>query len=433
MDKILSEITLFRSKPLNMRVLLLTNLLYIAVIPISQLLISVYVLRNSGNDMGKLAIYQLASYIAIPLAFWLNGLLLNAVRIDRLFSFGMMLSAVSMLLIMMLNELTVPGLACAGFLMSMSSGFYWANRDILALVTTTDSTRSYFYGVDQFFGTMVTVATPFLIGTLFLANVDEHHWLGMSITQAYHVVVGLVFVLVFISCWMIHQGEFQNPKKANFVFFKFSPIWKRLQVLTIVRGMTQGYMAMAPTLLIVALVGKEGAVGMINSIGGIVSAAALYIIGRTTGPQHRVLIYSVAVVAFAIGALTNALLFSATGVFIFIALQTLSQPLQEISYFGTQMRVIDVTAHQENRPEYAYIFNLEFSYLLGRCGGLIFFLLLINQFSETFALRYALAVVAVAQLGGIFLVKNLIKKCNQDKAQPQHPVVSKATLRAVEA
>ena len=164
MQKLLHEIELFKSKPLNMRVLLLTNLIYIAVLPISNIFTSAYVMRNSGDDMKKVAIYQLASYVAIPLAFWINGLLLNYIRIERLFSFGMFLSAISMLVMMSLQELTVTGLGLAGFLMSLSAGFYWANRDFLALSTTSDSTRSYYYGLDQFFGTTVGVVTPFLIG-----------------------------------------------------------------------------------------------------------------------------------------------------------------------------------------------------------------------------------------------------------------------------
>jgi len=430
MQKLLHEIALFQSKPRNMRVLLLTNLIYIAVLPISNIFTSAYVMRNSGHDMTYVAIYQLSSYVAIPLAFWLNGLLLNYIRIERLFSFGMFLSAFSMLVMMMLKQLTIPGLACAGFLMSLSAGFYWANRDFLALSTTSDSTRSYYYGLDQFFSTNVGMITPFVIGDCFIANVDKYHWFDLTVNQAYYIVVGFVFVLVTCASIMIHQGNFKNPKKTKFVYFSFHKQWKYIQLLTVVRGMAQGYMSLAPTLLIMTLIGNEGAVGTINSAGGILSAVTLYILGRTTGPKHRVLIYSVAVIAFAVGALTNSLLYSAIGVLIFIACQTLSQPLQEIAYFGTQMLLIDVTSFLEKRNEYAYIFNLEFSYLLGRCSGLIFFLVLAENFNNTFALRYALAIVAVIQLSGIFLVKHILAGCNQEKSYDHNRAMDLATLNA---
>lgn len=430
MRKLLHEIELFKSKPLNMRVLLLTNLIYIAVLPISNIFTSAYVMRNSGHDMKYVAIYQLASYVAIPLAFWLNGLLLNYIRIERLFSFGMFLSAISMLVMMSLHQLTITGLACAGFLMSLSAGFYWANRDFLALSTTSDSTRSYYYGLDQFFSTNVGVVTPFLIGDCFIANVEKYHWFDMSVNQAYQVVVGFVFVLVFFASVMIHQGNFRNPKKTKFVYFSFHKQWKWIQLLTVIRGMAQGYMALAPTLLIMTLIGNEGAVGQIYSAGGILSAVALYILGRTTGPKHRLLIYSVAVIAFAVGAFTNSLLYSAIGVLVFIACQTLSQPLQEIAYFGTQMLLIDVTSYLEKRNEYAYIFNLEFSYLLGRSSGLIYFLVLAQNFDNTFALRYALPIVAAIQLLGIFLVQRILAACNREKAYDHNRGMDLASLNA---
>ena len=246
------------------------------------------------------------------------------------------------------------------------------------------------------------------------------------------MVVGFVFVLVFFASVMIHQGNFKNPKKTKFVYFSFHKEWKYIQILTVIRGMAQGYMTLAPTLLILTLIGKEGAVGEIYSAGGILSAVALYILGRTTGPRHRVLIYSVAVIAFAVGAFTNSLFYSAIGVLIFIACQTLSQPLQEIAYFGTQMLLIDVTSYLEKRNEYSYIFNLEFSYLLGRSGGLIFFLVLAENFDNTFALRYALAVVAGIQLFGVFLVKHILAHCNQEKSYDHNQGMDLASLNAAE-
>ena len=430
MQKILHEIALFKSKPLNMRVLLLTNLLYIAVLPISNIFSSAYVMRNSGQDMTFVAVYQLASYVAIPLAFWINGLLLNYIRIERLFSFGMFLSGFSMLVMMLLPQLTIAGLAFAGFLMSLSAGFYWANRDFLALSTTNDSTRSYYYGLDQFFCTNVGILTPFLIGDCFLANVDKYHWFNLNINQAYYVVVAFVFVLCAAASVMIHQGSFKNPKKTKFVYFSFHKQWKYIQMLTVVRGLAQGYMSLAPALLILTLIGKEGAIGEISSGGGILSAVTLYILGRTTGPKHRLIIYTIAVIAFAVGAVTNTLLYSAVGVLIFIACQTLSSPLQEISYFGTQMLLIDVTSFLEKRNEYSYIFNLEFSYLLGRCSGLIFFIVLAKNFDNTFALRYALPIIAIIQLSGIYLVKHILAKCHEEKSHDHNREMDLATLNA---
>jgi len=61
-QKFLHEVDLFKSKPLNMRVLVLTNLIYIAVLPISNIFTSAYVMLNSGHDMKYVAISQLSLF-----------------------------------------------------------------------------------------------------------------------------------------------------------------------------------------------------------------------------------------------------------------------------------------------------------------------------------------------------------------------------------
>jgi len=94
------------------------------------------------------------------------------------------------------------------------------------------------------------------------------------------------------------------------------------------------------------------------------------------------------------------------------------------------MLPVDVTSFLEKRNEYSYIFNLEFAYLLGRSSGLIFFLVLAENFDNAFALRKALTVVAVVQLSGIFLVKRILAHCNQQKAYHHNQGMDLATLNA---
>ncbi|MEZ4895573.1 MAG: hypothetical protein R2806_01970 [Saprospiraceae bacterium] len=92
--KIRTELTYFMSHPFSMRVLLLTNLLYALVLPIIELFIGAYIMRNS-QDVALVVLFQLAQYTGIPLTFMINGLLLKRVPIARLYSLGMLLSGVS--------------------------------------------------------------------------------------------------------------------------------------------------------------------------------------------------------------------------------------------------------------------------------------------------------------------------------------------------
>src|SRR5690606_33527915 len=122
------------------KILTLTNLVYALVLPVIDIFVAAYVMRSS-NDPVKVVVYQLMIYTGIPLTFLVNGYLLNHFRIKSLYSAGMLLSGVSMMIMMSLTTLTLWGIAFAGIIMGFSFGFYWANRDFLALSITNDENR----------------------------------------------------------------------------------------------------------------------------------------------------------------------------------------------------------------------------------------------------------------------------------------------------
>ncbi|MBV8315466.1 MAG: hypothetical protein JOZ53_11065, partial [Planctomycetaceae bacterium] len=65
MQKLLREYRHFLSYPRDMRILLLTNLIYALVGPVIDLFVGAYVMRNS-RDVRMVVTYQLAVYAGIP-------------------------------------------------------------------------------------------------------------------------------------------------------------------------------------------------------------------------------------------------------------------------------------------------------------------------------------------------------------------------------
>ena len=185
---ILNEYRHFLSYPHDMRVLLITNLIYAFVLPVIDVFVGAYVMRNSGS-VSMVVIYQMAVYTGIPFTFLINGFLLQHVSIKRLYSAGMLLSGVSMAVMMSLGKLDMLGVGMAGLLMGMSFGLFWANRDFLALTTTNDENRNYYYGLETFFYTNTYVIVPFAIGW-FIEGVARQHWFGGEHNTAYQIVTG---------------------------------------------------------------------------------------------------------------------------------------------------------------------------------------------------------------------------------------------------
>jgi YQGE family putative transporter len=401
------EYLVFLQLPRPTRVLLVTNLIYAFVIPVIEIFVGAYIMRSS-NDPKIVALYQLTVYTGIPITFLLNGFLISRVKIANLYSFGMLLSGLSMLVMMSLEHLSVAGVGIAGILMGCSFGFFWSNRDFLALNTTNNSNRNYYYGLETFFYTITSIVVPFLIGA-FLANADAGGWFGGHINVAYQVVTVVVFLLTVLSSIVIHREKYSNPVQKRFIFFKFHALWRKMLVLAGLKGLAQGYIVTAPAMLIMRLVGNEGSLGLVQGVSGIATAIMLYWLGRITKPSDRIYIFAVGLLIFLTGTLVNGILFSAFGVIVFVLCKVLFQPLHDIAYFPIQMRVIDVVARIENRNVFAYILNHEFGLYVGRFLGLGLFIYLDMYVSESFALKYALIVIAVIQMASIPMARHIIK------------------------
>jgi len=401
-----------------MRMLLITNLIYALVLPIIELFIGAYIMRNS-NDISLVVIFQLSLYIGIPATFALNGYLLNHFRISRLYSLGMLLSGISMTAMMSLEELTTWGIFGTGLIMGLSYGFFWANRDFLALNTTNNANRNYYYGIETFFYTIAGIIIPFGAGA-FIASTKENGWFAGNINVAYYCLAAFVIILTIIASVLVHKGNFQNPKKAPFIFTKFHPLWNKMLRLSALKGIAQGYIVTAPVMLIRTLVGEEGSMGSILSIAAFVSAILLYILGRTTTPEHRLKIFSIGLIIFLAGAVFNAALYSAVGAILFVLCLSFARPLLDIAYFPIQLQVIDFVSAKEKRNDFAYIFNHEIGLLVGRLVGCGLFIILARYVSEYVALRYALLVIAAIQVLSVFMARSILK----DKAweEPHHEV-----------
>ena len=404
LNKLRKEVAHFKSQEHNFRILVLTNLVYALVLPVIDIFVAAYVMRNS-NDPTKVVIYQLTIYTGIPVTFLLNGYLLKHFNIRKLYSAGMMLSAISMMVMMSLKSLDLTGIGLAGIIMGMSFGFYWANRDYLALAITKDNNRNYYYGLETFFYTIIAVIVPVAIGWFIESNGND-----ALIHRAYKIITGAVFLITMLASIVCFRGNFKNPAQKRFVFFKFHPLWYRLLSLAMLKGLAQGFLVTAPAMLIMLLLGKEGALGTAQSIGAIIAAIIMYVVGRLSSPRHRIFIFAAGVSLFALGAILNGILFNQVGVVLFILLLLIAKPLMDLAYFPIQFRVIDIVSKIEKRGEFAYILNHEAGLYTGRFLGAGTFLLLAYTISTEVALRYAIVIIGLLQLYSVIVAKGIIAR-----------------------
>lgn len=101
--------------------------------------------------------------------------------------------------------------------------------------------------------------------------------------------------------------------------------------------------------MVLKLVGDEGALGLIQGVSGALTAVLVYVLGRMARPQDRLKIFVGGLIVFFVGTLFNGILFSATGVILFVLCKVIFQPLFDLAYFPIMMRTIDAVAKIENR------------------------------------------------------------------------------------
>lgn len=412
MNKLKKEYLFFKQQEPNMRTLLMTNMLYALVLPVVEIFVGAYVMRNT-NDPTYVAFYQLFMYIGIVATSFLNGYLLRVCNVKTLYAGGILVSGLSMFAMMSIKSLGLAELGIAGFVMGAASGFFWTNRYLLTLNNTTDNNRNYFFGLESFFFSIASITIPLIIGA-FLSQIDGKSIFGVfiNINIAYQIVTFIVILLTILACIVLWKGKFTNPIQKDFIYFKFTALWRKMLLLASLKGMVQGFLVTAPAILVLKLVGGEGDLGLIQGISGALTAILVYVLGRIAQPKDRLKIFAVGLLVFFIGTLFNGILFSAIGVIVFVLCKVIFQPLFDLAYFPIMMQTIDATVKIEKRNEYTYILSHEFGLFLGRAFGLILFIALAYGISDEFALKYALIIVGGLQLLSYPLANNIIKQTN---------------------
>lgn len=410
MGKLTGELTFFKSQPLNIRTLLITNMLYAMILPIIEIFVGAYIMRNTG-DSTNVVIYQLCMYVGVVSTSVLNGMLLKYFKVNWLYSFGIILTAISLMAMMFIQSINIVGLGIAGFALGASTGFFWTNRYLLTLVSTKDDNRNYFCGLESFFFSLWGIVIPLAVGA-FLGSLKSVTLFGidMDANQGYKVITVVVLFIAIASCIALSKGEFSNPVQKKFFYYKFHSLWVKFLALAGLKGLVQGFLVTAPAILVMRLVGDEGSLGLIQGVGGGLTAILVYVLGRVAKPKHRMAIFGFGLLVFFIGTVTNGILFSAFSVIVFVLCKVLFQPLHDLAYFPTMLKTIDAVSAIEKRNEYAYILSHEIGLFFGRALGMILFILMAYLASETFALKYALIIVAALQLLSLPLAKHIIKE-----------------------
>jgi MFS transporter, YQGE family, putative transporter len=393
----------FKRLSIACRRLIISNFLYVLIMTCIQLVSSAYVYRQKEGDVLYNMVYWFGYYGGTTFGFFVTGILLRYVKVNYLYAVGIMLNACSFVPLLFIGNPSAAQLVFTGFAVGIGNGMYWSNRHYMTILSTHNLERNYYGGIDSSLFTVAQIISPILFGILVSTNSLAA---GANLGQ-YKILFMVLVALFVLAAINIAKGKYQTIPLKKFFFIKYGKAWNRQRAVNILEGIAEGGLFTIPPILILQLVGKEGALGTIDSVSVALSTIPVYLMGRYAKPKHRIYVLAISLVALLIGASILAASFNKTGTTLFYGFVKLAYILNAFMYATIRLRSVDVGKQQEGRDEYAYIFDSELFTEAGRLLTIVFFCIIYFKFSATIALQYVLLLVSLIQLFALPFVRKM--------------------------
>lgn len=203
---------------------------------------------------------------------------------------------------------------------------------------------------------------------------------------------------------VIKKIHVKTPQVSNIVLQNGTHQWNCARGITALLGLLTGISMFLPVVIILNYVGREDALGLVQSVSAIISGVILYTIARSLNTRYRVRMIGVSVLTFFVAASSLAFYFNPTGIFIFVALLTIAQ---QLLFAETNSVILDLVDREnaDHDNKYMYVFDLEMVLNVGRVTSIMFFVFYIKTFSVDFAMQYTPLFFAIAMGAIIFLAR----------------------------
>jgi YQGE family putative transporter len=400
----LNEISHYHKLSVESRRLLLSILLFTIALPLLSVFVNSFLWRNS-HSVGIILLYNIATFIGMPLGFFVNSWLLKKYSGKILYFWGSLLQGFIVAIILFCPASGIATIASAGIAMGLVSGVYWANRILIGMYSTTSQQRTYFVSLELILVTLMGILMPLFIGW-FIVTGDQlfSNWSQM----AYQVLACLLIIAMFFSGQIVLNNKVVVPKMENIVPIKVTRRWKRLRLLSVIAGMSHGMEVVLPGLLVLLLVGTERSLGTIMALSGVFVSVALYQIAKKVGKRYRMRTFFIAAILSVSGGLIFGSTFSAAGAIVYFILNSFASTFRGTILGPTGLDVIMSESAKQKTHSYLYLADREFFVNIGRniALGSLFIL---YYYYQNFALQIAPVLFALPLLGGVWVL-SLIEK-----------------------
>lgn len=373
------------------------------IYPLIGLFVNAFILRQT-NDFIAVAIYNLGTFVAIPIGFYLNGLLLKRYPIAFPFLFGMVGQAVVACLVFFFSFHSWWTLFAFGLLQGIPMGLYWGNRNFINLQVTHDESRNYFTGLEMILYTIASTTMPLIVGwTIALGGLTGFY----ATSFAYQILGLLAIVFMYVGGRQILSAKLDQPKFEKLWIRQPSAIWRTARLVEVFRGLQNSIDLFMIPLVIFHFLGREGLLGTLQSVAAGIGVIILYGLARFLTPRKRIHSLFVNIVALITISLMFAVGFSQLTALIYVLFAGTIHLISWLTSNPISMRTIDEEDGGDDRDNYAYVCDRELFLNIGRAIGIGVFVVLIHFTSQLIGLRFIPLLISLTQLLFFWLVSRL--------------------------
>ncbi|MGH7204274.1 MAG: hypothetical protein ACREHC_07560, partial [Candidatus Levyibacteriota bacterium] len=259
------------------RKLLFSITIYNVIFPIFTIFINAFLWRAS-HSLTLLAIYNLVLYIALPIGFYVNGLLLQTFAAKKLLSIGLIVFGISVSMLIFQTSISYLAAAIFGLLNGFYAGIYWGNRNFLTIETTTSENRIYFSGLESMSLLITGILIPILVGHFITFGTTFHLY---STIVAYKILAVLIlYVIVIIALVVLHITKTYEKPRTVLVHHP-SKLWTKIRWTQFLYGAVGILQSFFPIVLVLYLLGQEDTLGVLQSVSAAVTALIVYFVAKS--------------------------------------------------------------------------------------------------------------------------------------------------------
>ena len=257
--RVLNEISHYHKLSAESRRLLLSILLFTIALPLLSVFVNSFLWRSS-HSVGQVILYNIATFIGMPIGFYINTFLLKKYSAKLLYFWGSLLQGIIVAAILFLPTAGLLVVSLAGIAMGVVSGIYWGNRIMIGMYATNSHQRTYFISLELILVTLMGIIMPLFIGWFIVTG--EHFFVNWS-QRAYQILAIFLIGIMYYCGKIVLKNKVVVPALKDLSPFKPSIRWKRMRLLSVFAGMAHGIEVVLPGLLVLLLIGTERSLGTI--------------------------------------------------------------------------------------------------------------------------------------------------------------------------